>query len=437
MTPPDRLTVRSPEDILGFIPHSLGYWPSASLVAMTMHGGTLGATLRLDLPEPDTVNAARYARTVLGYLQKDHDADGALLAMFAPELCTASPSPANGGQDLLTGYTGLLRMLEASLGSAGMPVREAWYVGDEYWRDAHCLDPECCPIPGRPVQQIRDSALNAEMVYRGSSVGPAPEREPAPVRPLSSLHRAAVLEAEALWGIDFEFRRRCRAQFESVLDVWQELLRSPQGHPFLPGPDRDGFLRATLLVPHWRDALLVMGAGGRRAATAGAEQSGIFDDDLPPRPVVPPMKEVVKGPPGQGPTAGSRPGWQKAVLPGTLDDSVPGYGEVLMGVEPAVPDWAAMDALDAVLAHLTAPGGTATAAALTMRGWIAWCRGRGSYAAAHLGEALATEPGYRLAELLLDLVRRGAICGWAGRKDSAWPKFGTDMAAGQGGGARR
>jgi hypothetical protein len=50
MTPPERLTVRGPEDILGFIPHSLGYWPAQSLVAMTLQGKSLGATLRLDLP---------------------------------------------------------------------------------------------------------------------------------------------------------------------------------------------------------------------------------------------------------------------------------------------------------------------------------------------------------------------------------------------------
>jgi hypothetical protein len=46
-----------------------------------------------------------------------------------------------------------------------------------------------------------------------------------------------------------------------------------------------------------------------------------------------------------------------------------------------------------------------------------------------LAEALETEPGYRLAELLLELVGRGAICGWAARKDAAWQKFGPDDAS--------
>ena len=104
--------------------------------------------------------------------------------------------------------------------------------------------------------------------------------------------------------------------------------------------------------------------------------------------------------------------------------TVPAYGEVLLGLEPPVPDWTGLNNLDRVLEQLAAGGGQAGAAALTGRGWISWCRGRGSYAAAHLGLALEEEPGYRLAELLLELVRRGTLCGWAARKDAAWQKFG-------------
>jgi hypothetical protein len=94
-----------------------------------------------------------------------------------------------------------------------------------------------------------------------------------------------------------------------------------------------------------------------------------------------------------------------------------------MGMGPAVPDWGRLNALDEVLEQLALLGGPAAASSLTLRGWISWCRGRGSYAAAFLTEALAIEPGYRLAELLLEMVGRGVICGWAGRKDAAWQKF--------------
>ena len=94
-----------------------------------------------------------------------------------------------------------------------------------------------------------------------------------------------------------------------------------------------------------------------------------------------------------------------------------------MGVAPDVPDWEGLDALDRILGQLAATGGRAAAAALTLQGWVSWCRGRGSYSAVYLDQALKLEPGYRLAELLLDLVGRGTLCGWAARKDAAWQKF--------------
>lgn len=413
MTPPEHLTVRSPEDVLGFIPHSLGYWPSASLVAMTLQGKRLGATLRLDLPGPDVLaHPGAFARTVCAYLEADQDADGTLLALFTNNGWLAGPDR----------YGGLLAGLQLALDDAGMPVRDAWYVGSEYWRGALCADPACCPFPGRPVQEIRDSTLNAEMVYRGSSVGPPPHQQPAAVLPGSSLHLAAVREAEEAWSAQLHLRRGSRQQFDAVLGFWTALLNRPPGEPWLPEAERDGFLRATLLVPGWRDAVLMMAAAGRRAAEGGAEQFAIFRDECRLDPVAPAAECFGGGPAAEAATPG---GTANGRAP---DAGVPCYGDVLMGVQPAVPDWERLDALDLVFQQLAAPGGKAAAASLTGRGWIAWCRGRGSFSAAHLAQALEAEPGYRLAELLLELVRRGTLCGWAARKEAAWQKFGPDAA---------
>ncbi|MBT2532454.1 DUF4192 domain-containing protein [Arthrobacter sp. ISL-48] len=416
MTPSQNLTVRGPEDILGFIPHSLGYWPADSLVAMTLHGKRLGATLRLDLPGPETLaDPHQYARTVRDYLRADHGADAALLVLFTND----------GWMDLPRTYTGLLAALQAVLGAAGMPVRDAWYVGDLYWRDAYCTDHSCCPLPGRPIQDIRDSMLNAEMVFRGSSVGPAPEDQARPLCSVSAEDKAAILAAEAVWSVQLEPRRRSRAQFNALLAFWEGLLGSPPAEalsdPALPGlvlPDaQQAFLRASLQVPAWRDAVLVMAAAGARAALTGAEQFGIFDAGCGLAPIGPP----VAGLPGSGTAA------PPVSVPGDPSD-VPGYGDVLLGLEPALPDWSRLHHLDRILEQLSPWGGQAGAAALTGRGWISWCRGRGSYAAAYLSKALEEEAGYRLAELMLELVRRGTLCGWAARKEAAWQKFEPDAA---------
>lgn len=424
MKPPEHLTVRSPEDILGFIPHSLGYWPADSLVAMTMHGKRLGATLRLDLPGPATLADPRaYARTVRDYLAADIDADGALLAIFTNDGWSEQPGT----------YQGLLDALEARLGASGMTVRDAWYVGDTNWRDAHCTDLACCPARGKSVQAIRDSMLNAEMVYRGSSVGPSPENGTRPVAAVSDEERAAVLASEAAWAAQLDRRRGSREQFGILLDLWESVLTNDAGH-LLPANDV-AFLRASLSVPAWRDAVLVMAAAGTPAALAGAEAFGIFEPGSALAPVGPVR-------PGHG-TAGEADGTSRAeaavagLCPGSGDAArietsagrdVPGYGEVLLGLEPYIPAWDRLNTLDAVMAQLSAYGGLPGAAALTGRGWIAWCRGRGSYAAAYLGQALEDVPGYRLAELMLELVRRGTLCGWAARKEAAWRRFEPDAA---------
>jgi hypothetical protein len=407
MTLPEHLTVHCPEDILGFIPHSLGYWPADSLVAMTLHGKRLGATLRLDLPGPDVLaDPKKFASTVRDYLRADQDADASLLVFFTND----------GWMDGCLGsvqtYSGLLASLQALLGTAGMPVRDAWYVGDSYWRDAYCTDESCCPRPGRPISDIRDSRLNAEMVFRGSSVGPAPEDQSAGATTMPAESRARLRAAEAAWMVPLDLRRGSRAQFNALLDSWEVLLRSGQ----CPAePLAQGFVRATLRVPAWRDAVLVMAAAGRAAAMEGAAHFGIFDAECGLTPVRPPGGWEA----GVTEAGASSP----APVPGR-EATVPGYGEVMLGLEPAVPDWISLNNLDHVLEQLAAAGGQAGAAALTGRGWISWCRGRGSYAAAHLGLALEEEPGYRLAELLLELVRRGTLCGWAARKEAAWQKFG-------------
>jgi hypothetical protein len=435
MTAPERLTVRGPEDILGFIPHSLGYWPASSLVAMTLHGTSLGATLRLDLPDPDArADPAAYARAVRRYLESDQDADGALLAVFTSDAGILPPS-AHGP---------LIAVVASALDQAGMPVRDAWFVGEEYWRDALCGDAACCPLPGRPVQEIRDSMLNTEMVYRGSSVGPAPRAKSRPEAPVPALHLAAVLESQAGWEEELSGRSRSRAQFDAVLGFWELLLDQATAGPWLPDVERDAFLRATLLVPTWRDAVMVMAAAGRNTAEAGAEQFNVFADadgggadaSVRPLPLLPAAELPCLPWPAGATDRKARRGAAAARGPlARRRDSVrgfrpapAGYGEVLTGAAPDVPDWAGLDALDLVLGQLALLGGQPAAAAQTIRGWVAWCRGRGSYAAAHLGQALELDPEYRLAELLLDLVGRGTLCGWAARKDAAWQKFREDAA---------
>jgi hypothetical protein len=521
MTAPDHLKITGPEDVLGFIPHALGYWPDNSLVAVTVQGTRLGATLRIDLPEPARCRGtalAAFARTVRGYLEADGDADGTLLAVFSDTPWARRAPSGSGAGGSGRGASGrgasggwrlpaldrLLRELEATLDQARLPVQDAWLVGERYWRNAHCVDPSCCPPPGRPIEEIRDSQLNAELVFRGSSVGAAPGTGARGVPPAAG--RPAVLAAEAQWAEEFAGLWSDRTQFNAVLDVWERVLsaaadpasgrpaemrpakggrgsgppaaagrgsarRAGDGSPGMRsasagrtaesrgaastrGPSvaarpagglsdsLAGYLRATLCVAAWRDAVLVMAAAGRPAALAGAEEFGLFLGgpgnsaplpELDGLPLICATERIPETATGRKPRDFMDP---VAADDDAADDvaadhdaAVPGYGDVLLGMEPPTPDWARLAGLDRVLLGLNDCGvGEARAAGLTARGWIEWCRGRGSFADALFTAAVEEQPGYRLAELLAELGRRGTLCGWASRKHSAWQKFDPDAA---------
>ncbi len=493
MTAPDHLRITGPEDILGFIPHSLGYWPENSLVAMTLQGKRLGATLRVDLPEPgggagggrsggrggsepsgrgSAVPKRRagsgrrdmladFARNVVAYLQADDAADGSLLALFTD---TDTNSPGGG-----RAWAGLLKELELALEAAGLPLRDAWLIGPEFWRNAHCDDPECCGSPGRPVEQIRNSRLNAEMVYRGSSVGAVPGAQGT--QPASLPVDPAVRAAECGWAEQFSPRRRDRAQFDQVLDVWTMVMQAATNQE-LPSDSGTVTPEATITdagttatpgtTPPGTWILVTSSPGSRLshfsshpnwpatcgpvcAFRRGGTPCSSWRQPDGPRPSTAPRTSACStrkpGPP-PGPEPCPIHGSGRRLVPAggvsiggpaagavPVTEAVPGYGEVLLGLAPSVPDWPLLVRLERVLERLGGLGdGEPTAAAVTARGWIEWCRGRGSYADALYRQALQEHPGYRLAELLAELGRRGTLCGWAARREAAWQKFAPDAA---------
>lgn len=431
MTADNRVTISRPEDILGFIPHALGLRPTESLVAITLRGQTLGATLRVDLPPGRSERVlAAYSRRIGEYLEADDDADGVLLAFFSDDGWD------DGG--VVPHRLHLLEALEPVLAHRGLALRDAWFIGSDYWRSAFCTDLECCPLPGRPVDQILDSRLNAEMVFRGSSVRESPGLsgpgdQPA-LDPEFMRAEGAVLE-------ELLRRWRSRKSFEEMLDVWSKVLDSSRPKEF--DSEAAAFLRASLRVPAWRDAVVVLAAAGKDVACGGAEAFGFFDDedDEGDALVIPPglcslasaagTASAAGKPRAEGPPAGRKgsAGARQTPRTAATDVSILRYGDVLLGLYPVNPDWNRLTSLDQVLAMLSwHGGGEAQAATLTIRGWIQWCRGSGSFAHELLSQADAEQRGYRLAELLAEVVRRGTVCGWAKSKSSAWRKFGGEAA---------
>lgn len=175
----DFIKFTGPADILAFIPHTLGETPKESFVALTMQGKKLGATLRVDAPfglEP-----VAFAQTLVSYLTADAAATGTVLVIYTDETTSGNQRP----------YSDHVQALRTELETAGMPLKDAWLVTSELWRNYLCEDTSCCP--DQPLEAITTSNGNAAMIYRGSNVTgftpPAPFTGEAGAREAIAAHK--------------------------------------------------------------------------------------------------------------------------------------------------------------------------------------------------------------------------------------------------------
>jgi hypothetical protein len=153
----ETLTIKSPADLLSFIGHSLGFWPHESLVCITVDTDRLGATLRVDLPRHDGGELG-YARTVAGYLTHDPNATSVLFAVY-------TATPWDPGQP--KPRAAIIAALTGVLAERGITISDGLLVGDQTCTP-YDGDPQSNPTI--PLTATQTSAINAEFIYRGSSV---------------------------------------------------------------------------------------------------------------------------------------------------------------------------------------------------------------------------------------------------------------------------
>ncbi|UVJ41184.1 DUF4192 domain-containing protein [Arthrobacter sp. CJ23] len=195
------LTIKNPADLLSFIGHTLGFWPQESLVCITLDQSKVGATLRIDLPrQPD--HELLFARTVASYLTNDSNATSMVFALYTKAHCLP-------GQ--LKPHAGTIAALTGVLAENGITVRDGIFVGNDGYSP---YDTE----PGQditlPISTTEYSQVNAEFIYRGSTIEPTNavtlpppthEAEQATavenhVATLKGLHpEEAVRQAHELW----------------------------------------------------------------------------------------------------------------------------------------------------------------------------------------------------------------------------------------------
>lgn len=409
------LAIRTAEDILAYIPHALGEWPHESLVAVCIADGHLGPTLRIDLPRRRGPGAlARFVDTVAGYVAHDQPI-GAVIAVYSHTPWTDPHQPPH--QDVVDALT-------ARLAEERVPVLDTWTVGSEHWRTTTCADVLCCPWPGASVESLRESRIEAEMVYRGSSYA----TRVGSWTPALTGHQASVSAALDAYFQDPE----CwwdPYEFTAALAVWDEVLSDPDA----PGTERLRLLAATLLRPALRDAVLVASAADAATAWRGSPATAILRAaPLGGGPANRPQG-VPPALPGGVPAAEAAAAldcWSEGALGSAPEggDGAPReavsafeFGLVLMGCTGTAPAWDRIARLERValdLARMEEP--EVRAPALSILGWIQWARGRGGRCVAYLERALSADPDYRLAHLLLGLVRHGELAGWSRSRATAW-----------------
>ncbi|MBG6218072.1 hypothetical protein IWX75_002551 [Arthrobacter sp. CAN_A6] len=404
-TSPSPLSITSPADILSYVPHALGFVPFESLVVMTMTGRRVGATLRVDLPKADG-NAAAFADGVCSFLSSDDTADGSLMMLYTAAGWERPDDPP---------YGTVVKALGSALEAAGLHLRDGWLVSPSTWRDYFCADPQCCPWPGHPLEVVADSALNAELIYEGSSFAPSVDAAvhlAAAAAPVPQT-TANVALARAEYAALCEGRWLEAGQFRATVELWEAVIDLPLPLECREKPDVAGFLLASLGSKTIRDFLLVSSCLGLGSAVRGARACALLEERYPAAsPVVPALGSLRRN-------GGVRDTsvWD---APSSRADALQ-LSDLLSGNYEGAIIWSRVDAVHALLTGLSPVStGEGKAALCSMLAWIEFARGRGSRACVHLAEAEEAAPDYRLARLLSELISRGGMPAWARKRSSAW-----------------
>lgn len=159
---PTVVKLSSAPDILGMLPHRLGFHPHESLVAISLKGPRRRdqVVMRADLPSREDEPA--FAEQIAGQLHH-LESDAAVLVCYTDER-----PPVRSLQ-----RARLVRQLKGRLRQLGIDLVDALLVHDGRWWSYLCDNPGCCPPGGAVIDsELTPAALRfaAEMVARGGVV---------------------------------------------------------------------------------------------------------------------------------------------------------------------------------------------------------------------------------------------------------------------------
>jgi len=346
----------------------LGFTPVDSLVVVGVsRAGRVAPLVRVDRSEclvPEV--ADQVASTVFGLLARAR-ATAVVLVSFRNR----------GSQLNCVALDALRTRLERHV-----EVVDWWVAADGRFRTPDCPDPRCCPDGGRPVPQPCVGNATDGLGSYSSLASHAPMRDRAP----ASRRKAANAAFGRAW------RARDKAERESESSAGTRNRTSRTAPP-------DARWRARHLES-WRLAVARAREGKLPTdAEAGKLAAGLRD-------VVVRDAAVIDMVPGSQAVADAL-----CRDPGAL--GVREALSVMITEENAVrPDPVVVAAIEAISDHLAWLCGAHAAPSFTLAGLAQWWSGDDVSAGASVASALATQPGYRLAELVSCALDAHMPPGW-------------------------
>ncbi len=395
----------TPEDLLALAAHTLGFWPSESLLMISLRGPRLrsGLVARVDLDA--YLDAAARPALGDGTLPVDHLVDQLLPAMVRDGARAVAVLIATDVTGVSTAHAAVVAATQRVVARHGIHLVDAVLLGADRRWSLTCSD-GCCPAAGTPVD-LRASRVAAEGVLAGSA--PARTRQDLVTEHLAALEpatgeeaavaAAAVARRELASGSAFGFgvvpvtAGDDAGPARAVMALWWRLVGPDAARQPVVDPLEGAELLLGLTDLLVRDALMVS------VTSTGPHHLGL---DRGP------------GGPGGGDAGRARtPRDRRALLhavTATLADCTRADGPG----DDAVSERAA-----AVLTVLcrTAPRHL-RAAPLALLAYVHWWRANTLAAEAAAEAAVAADPGHSLGELVTALLERGVAPDWLPRGDA-------------------
>lgn len=402
------ISLRGPGDLLATLPFHLGYHPDDALVVVAMEGNTLAFVQRLDLPEAKDVQDA--VSVLMSPLLR-HRPDGVfLLGYEAVEDTSTLP----------------LRVLRESCQDAGVHVLDVLVVRAGRWFAPLCVD-GCCPPEGAHLPAPHEVPAVAEFVGMERSALPSRQALDELLAPDPELQTAVGRECRRLALESHRPQGSRRPQgshrpqgkrgkstrapaagraagragqtreaaldiqtLEAALRIWAKVCDVGARRPPLEGLSNEELARLAMSMRdvHVRDALIAWTCPGSLPLTM-----------LPDR-LARVMERTLPSPAWSRPGAGTSEGPSRPAEGSDVYVAAQRFESRLRWLCRAVPD-------------------PDLPAMLTLLANFCWWRGEGAAARTALDRALAIDPDYRLARLLMRMLDLAVRPGEASRGATA------------------